>query len=43
MRNKRKTVFKNKDTRSTLKYVIIYIYRISVWDGNAFHTANKEK
>jgi len=21
----------------------IYIYRISVWDGNAFHTANKEK
>ena len=23
--------------------VYLYIYGISVWDGNAFHTANKEK
>ena len=42
MRNERNTVFKNKDRRSMHLY-IIYIYRISVWDGNAFHTANKEK
>ena len=42
MRNKRNTVFKNKDTRSMHLYHI-HVYGISVWDGNAFHTANKEK
>ena len=40
MRYERNTVFKNKDTRSMHLY---HIYGISVWDGNAFHTANKEK
>ena len=42
MRNERNTVFKNKDT-IRIYASISYIYGISVWDGNAFHTANKEK